>query len=147
MSRASRVRGVLIWLFKEEVSLQDIGCNRVAVPRVDCSLIGSVSRRSDSSNVHLMVDPLVGTAEFRFEQVAVFLLALSLFHNSAPLLFILRLTFLSVNLGMEATCFKQTDIRRRILGSNFYHAFYRDHERIGSNIYWQMMCLRKKWEE
>ena len=45
------------------------------------------------------------------------------------------------------TCFKQTGIRRRILGSSCYPAFYRGHERIGSDTYWHMMRLRKIWAE
>ncbi|WP_244140437.1 transposase [Ruthenibacterium lactatiformans] len=47
----------------------------------------------------------------------------------------------------NATCFQQTGIRRRILGSSCYPAFYRGHERIGSEAYWRMMCLRKIWAE
>lgn len=35
----------------------------------------------------------------------------------------------------NATCFQQTGIRRRILGSNCYPAFYRGHERIGNEAY------------
>ena len=38
-------------------------------------------------------------------------------------------------------------VRRRILGSSCYPAFYRGHERIGSNTYWHMMRLRKIWAE
>ena len=56
-------------MFKEEVSLQEIGCNGVAVPGVDCSLIGPAFRRNDSSNPHLTVDPLAITAEFRLEHM------------------------------------------------------------------------------
>ena len=40
-----------------------------------------------------------------------------------------------------------TGIRRRILGSSCYPAFYRGHERIGSDAYWHMMRLRKIWAE
>ena len=47
----------------------------------------------------------------------------------------------------NATCFKQTGVRRRILGSSCYPAFYRGHERIGSDTYWHMMRLRKIWAE
>ena len=47
----------------------------------------------------------------------------------------------------QPDCFKQTGIRRRILGSSCYPAFYRGHERIGSDIYWHMMRLRKIWAE
>ena len=47
----------------------------------------------------------------------------------------------------NATCFQQTGIRRRILGSSCYPAFYRGHERIGSEAYWRMMRLRKIWAE
>ena len=32
----------LIWLFKTELSLQKVGCNGVAMPRVGCGLIGTV---------------------------------------------------------------------------------------------------------
>ena len=47
----------------------------------------------------------------------------------------------------QPDCFKQTGIRRRILGSSCYPAFYRGHERIGSDTYWHMMRLRKIWAE
>ena len=47
----------------------------------------------------------------------------------------------------QSDCFKQTGIRRRILGSSCYPAFYRGHERIGSDTYWHMMRLRKIWAE
>ena len=47
----------------------------------------------------------------------------------------------------KSVCFKQTGIRRRILGSSCYPAFYRGHERIGSDAYWHMMRLRKIWAE
>ena len=47
----------------------------------------------------------------------------------------------------NSICFKQTGIRRRILGSSCYPAFYRGHERIGSDTYWHMMRLRKIWAE
>ena len=47
----------------------------------------------------------------------------------------------------NATCFKQTGVRHRILGSSCYPAFYRGHERIGSDTYWHMMRLRKIWAE
>ena len=47
----------------------------------------------------------------------------------------------------NATCFKQTGVRRRILGSSCYPAFYRGHQRIGSDTYWHMMRLRKIWAE
>ena len=47
----------------------------------------------------------------------------------------------------NATCFQQTGIRRRILRSNCYPAFYRGHERIGSEAYWRMLRLRKIWAE
>ena len=47
----------------------------------------------------------------------------------------------------QSVCFKQTGIRRRILGSSCYPAFHRGHERIGSDAYWHMMRLRKIWAE
>ena len=47
----------------------------------------------------------------------------------------------------NATCFKLTGVRRRILGSSCYPAFYRGHQRIGSDTYWHMMRLRKIWAE
>lgn len=59
----------LIWLFKEEVSLHEIGGNGMTVPGVGCDLIGPASCRNDSSSPHLTVDPLAGTAEFRLEHV------------------------------------------------------------------------------
>ena len=43
----------------------------------------------------------------------------------------------------NSICFNQPGIRRRILSSSCYPAFYRGHERIGSDIYWRMMGLRK----
>ena len=43
----------------------------------------------------------------------------------------------------NATCFQQTGIRRRILGSSCYPAFYRGHERIGSEAYWRMCACEK----
>lgn len=47
----------------------------------------------------------------------------------------------------QSVCFKQTGIRRRILGSSCYPASYRGHEHIGSVAYWGMMRLRKIWAE
>lgn len=47
----------------------------------------------------------------------------------------------------NSMCFKQTDIWRRILESSCYPAFYRGHERIGSDTGWHMMRLRKIWVE
>ena len=35
--------------------------------------------------------------------------------------------------------------RSSILGSSCYPAFYRGHQRIGSDTYWHMMRLRKIW--
>lgn len=47
----------------------------------------------------------------------------------------------------NSICFKQPGIRRRILSSSCYPAFYRGHKHIGSDIYWRMMGLRKIWAE
>lgn len=47
----------------------------------------------------------------------------------------------------NSTRFKQKGVRWRILGDNCYPAFYRGHERIGSDTYWHMMSLRKIWAE
>lgn len=47
----------------------------------------------------------------------------------------------------QASCFKQTGIRRRILRRSCYPAFYRGHQRVGSDAYWQMMRLWKIWAE
>lgn len=59
---------------------------------------------------------------------------------------------MSVSAGQDvrsgaAYSFKQTGIRRRILGSSCYPAFYRGHQRVGSETYWRMMRLRKIWAE
>ena len=59
----------LIWLFKTELSLQQVGCRQMAVPGVGCGLIGPVSHRNDSRSPHLTVDPLAGAAEFRLKHV------------------------------------------------------------------------------
>ena len=45
------------------------------------------------------------------------------------------------------TCFDITGIRRRILASSCYPAFYRGHQRIGTPEFLSMMRLRKIWVE
>ena len=44
-------------------------------------------------------------------------------------------------------CFDKTDIRRRILASSCYPAFFRGHSRAGTAEYMHMMRLRKIWAE
>ena len=45
----------------------------------------------------------------------------------------------------QVICFKWREIRRRILASNSYPAFFRSHQLIGTTEYWKMMRLRKIW--
>lgn len=44
-------------------------------------------------------------------------------------------------------CFDKSGIRRRILASSCYPAFYRGHQRVGSPEFLSMMRLRKIWAE
>ena len=44
-------------------------------------------------------------------------------------------------------CFDKTGIRRRVLASSCYPAFYRGHQRVGTSEYLSMMRLRKIWAE
>ena len=44
-------------------------------------------------------------------------------------------------------CFDKVGIRRRILASSCYPAFYRGHQRVGSPAFLSMMRLRKIWAE
>lgn len=45
------------------------------------------------------------------------------------------------------TCFHKAGIRRRILASSCYPAFYRGHQRVGTPEFYSMMRLRKIWAE
>ncbi|MGI5908388.1 MAG: transposase [Christensenellales bacterium] len=45
------------------------------------------------------------------------------------------------------SCFDKSCIRRRILASGCYPAFYRGHERTKTSEYLSMMRLRKIWAE
>ena len=45
------------------------------------------------------------------------------------------------------TCFDKAGIRRRILASSCYPAFYRGHQRVGTPEFLSMMRLRKIWAE
>ncbi len=45
------------------------------------------------------------------------------------------------------TCFDKSGIRRRILASSCYPAFYRGHQRVGTPEFYSMMRLRKIWAE
>lgn len=47
----------------------------------------------------------------------------------------------------QPDCFKRREVRRRILASSCYPAFFRGHQRIGTKEYWKMMRLRKIWAE
>ena len=44
-------------------------------------------------------------------------------------------------------CFDKAGIRRRVLASSCYPAFYRGHQRVGTPEYLSMMRLRKIWAE
>ena len=44
-------------------------------------------------------------------------------------------------------CFDKTGIRRRVLASSCYPAFFRGHQRVGTPKYLAMMRLRKIWAE
>jgi len=45
------------------------------------------------------------------------------------------------------TCFDNSGIRRRILASSCYPAFYRGHQRVGTPEFYSMIRLRKVWAE
>ena len=45
------------------------------------------------------------------------------------------------------TCFDKSGIRRRILASSCYPAFYRGHQRVETPEFYSMMRLRKIWAE
>lgn len=47
----------------------------------------------------------------------------------------------------QSNCFERREVRRRILASSCYPAFFRGHQRIGTTEYWKMMRLRKIWAE
>ena len=47
----------------------------------------------------------------------------------------------------QPDCFKRREVRRRILASSCYLAFFRGYQRIGTKEYWKMMRLRKIWGE
>ena len=44
-------------------------------------------------------------------------------------------------------CFDKTGIRRRVLASSCYPAFFREHQRVGTPEYLSIMRLRKIWAE
>ena len=44
-------------------------------------------------------------------------------------------------------CFDKAGIRRRVLASSCYPAFFRGHQRVGTPDYLSMMRLRKIWAE
>lgn len=50
-----------------------------------------------------------------------------------------------VSCPRRSTCFDKTGIRRRILASSCYPAFFRGHSREGTAEYMYMMRLRKIW--
>ena len=52
-----------------------------------------------------------------------------------------------VSCPRRSTCFDKTGIRRRILASSCYPAFFRGHSRVGTAEYMHMMRLRKIWAE
>ena len=45
------------------------------------------------------------------------------------------------------SCFDKAGIRRRVLASSCYPAFFRGHQRVGTPEYLTMMRLRKIWAE
>ena len=45
------------------------------------------------------------------------------------------------------SCFDKAGIRRRVLASSCYPAFFRGHQRVGTSEYLSMMRLRKIWAE
>ena len=47
----------------------------------------------------------------------------------------------------KSDCFDKASVRRRILASSCYPAFYRGHQRVGSPEFLAMMRLRKIWAE
>jgi len=46
-----------------------------------------------------------------------------------------------------SSCFDKAGIRRRVLASSCYPAFFRGHQRVGTPEYLAMMRLRKIWAE
>lgn len=51
------------------------------------------------------------------------------------------------NCPTRVSCLEKSSIRRRILASGCYPAFFRGHQRAGSSEYKRMMRLRKIWAE
>ena len=47
----------------------------------------------------------------------------------------------------RSSCFDKAGIRRRVLASSCYPAFFRGHQRVGTPEYLSMMRLRKIWAE
>ena len=47
----------------------------------------------------------------------------------------------------RSSCFDKAGIRRRVLASSCYPAFFREHQRVGTPEYLTMMRLRKIWAE
>ena len=47
----------------------------------------------------------------------------------------------------QPSCFDKAGIRRRVLASSCYPAFFRGHQRVGTPEYLSMMRLRKIWAE
>ena len=47
----------------------------------------------------------------------------------------------------RSSCFDKAGIRRRVLASSCYPAFFRGHQRVGTPEYLAMMRLRKIWAE
>ena len=47
----------------------------------------------------------------------------------------------------RSSCFDKAGIRRRVLASSCYPAFYRGHQRVGTPEFLSMMRLRKIWAE
>lgn len=56
----------LIWTFKEEISVEQIGSSGVPVSGVGYGFVSPASHRGNPRNPHLTVDPLAETAESRF---------------------------------------------------------------------------------
>ena len=52
-----------------------------------------------------------------------------------------------MHFSKRLNCFDKAGIRRRVLASSCYPAFYRGHQRVGTPEYLSMMRLRKIWAE
>ena len=58
-----------------------------------------------------------------------------------------RLLIFQMRCPKRPGCFDKAGIRRRVLASSCYPAFFRGHQRVGTPEYLAMMRLRKIWAE